>query len=140
MAAQVSNLARKLLPRALVNLGGRDCARGPGCIDWGLLSQPLRGSDGSCAHGGVNGFVVLFDGIPMAKVHKLNKDDPLAGLPRWGRTLAERYYTKTVSTFVLYGAVRDLQPLALDDGSEGFGTLKSFLADELFGGREHVIF
>ena len=36
---------------------------------------------------------------------------PLADLPRWAQTLAQRYYTKTVSTFLLYGAVRDLQPV-----------------------------
>ena len=76
----------------------------------------------------------------MAKARRLNKGDPLAGLPRWARKLAERYYTKTVSTFLLYGAVRDLQPITLEDGTMGFGTLKTFLSDELFGGREHVIF
>src|SRR5229473_1784339 len=76
----------------------------------------------------------------MAKVRKLYRDDPLAALPAWARKLAERYYTKTVSTFLLYGAVRDLQPISLDDGTAGFGTLKTFLSDELFGGRDHVIF
>jgi ATP-dependent 26S proteasome regulatory subunit len=54
--------------------------------------------------------------------------------------LAERYYTKTVSTFLVYGAVRDLQPLTMEDGTRGFGTLRSFFADELFGGRDHVVF
>lgn len=76
----------------------------------------------------------------MAKVRKLYPDDPLAALPAWARKLAERYYTKTVSTFLLYGAVRDLQPISLEDGTAGFGTLKTFLSDELFGGRDHVIF
>jgi SpoVK/Ycf46/Vps4 family AAA+-type ATPase len=76
----------------------------------------------------------------MAKVQKMTKDDPLTGLPPWGRKLAERYYTKSVSTFVLYGAVRDLQPLTSENGTAAFGTLKSFLADELFGGRDHVVF
>jgi SpoVK/Ycf46/Vps4 family AAA+-type ATPase len=76
----------------------------------------------------------------MAKVRKLYRDDPLAALPAWARKLAERYYTKTVSTFLLYGAVRDLQPISLEDGTTGFGTLKTFLSDELFGGRDHVIF
>src|SRR6266849_8501550 len=76
----------------------------------------------------------------MAKVRKLYRDDPLAALPAWARKLAERYYTKTVSTFLLYGAVRDLQTISLEDGTAGFGTLKTFLSDELFGGRDHVIF
>jgi SpoVK/Ycf46/Vps4 family AAA+-type ATPase len=68
------------------------------------------------------------------------KDDPLAGLPAFARTLAQRYYTKTVSTFLLHGAVRDLQPLTQDDGTRGFGPLRAFLAEELFGGRDHVLF
>lgn len=74
------------------------------------------------------------------KVRKSSKADPLSDLPRWAQKLAQKYYTKTVSTFLLYGAVRDLQPLTLEDGGRGFGTLKTFLAEELFGGRDHVIF
>lgn len=76
----------------------------------------------------------------MAKVRRLSKADPLADLPGWARKLAERYYTKTVSTFLVYGSVSDLQPLTLEDGTHGFGTLRSFFADELFGGRDHVVF
>ncbi|HME89814.1 MAG TPA: AAA family ATPase, partial [Myxococcaceae bacterium] len=76
----------------------------------------------------------------MPRVRRLNKGDPLAGLPAWARKLAEQYYTKTVSTFLLYGAVRDLQPNTLEDGTGSFATLKTFLSDELFGGRDHVIF
>src|SRR5712692_1596081 len=76
----------------------------------------------------------------MAKVRRLSKADPLAELPGWARKLAERYYTKTVSTFLVYGAVTDLLPLTMEDGTRGFGTLRSFLADELFGGRDHVVF
>jgi SpoVK/Ycf46/Vps4 family AAA+-type ATPase len=75
----------------------------------------------------------------MAKARAV-ETDPLADLPRWAQTLAQRYYTKTVSTFLLYGAVRDLQPLTLEGGGRGYGTLKSFLSDELFGGRDHVVF
>ena len=40
--------------------------------------------------------------------------DPLADLPPWAQKLAQAYYTKTVSTFLLHGAVRDLQPLGPD--------------------------
>ena len=66
--------------------------------------------------------------------------DPLAGLPPWAQKLAQRYYTRTVSTFVLYGAVRDLQPVTKEDGGVDFANLKQFLSDDLFGGRDHVIF
>lgn len=67
-------------------------------------------------------------------------NDPLAGLPPWAQKLAQRYYTRTVSTFVLYGAVRDLQPITREDGGVEFSNLKQFLSDELFGGRDHVVF
>jgi len=76
----------------------------------------------------------------MARARKGNKADPLAGLPGWAQKLAQRYYTRTVSTFIVYGAVRDLQPVTAEDGSRTFGTLRSFLSDELFGGRDHVVF
>jgi AAA+ superfamily predicted ATPase len=62
--------------------------------------------------------------------------DPLASFPPWARTLAERYYTKTISTFILHGAVRDLQPAE----GRGFVPLRGFLADELFGTRDLVVF
>ncbi len=69
------------------------------------------------------------------------KSDPLSTLPPWAQKLAQRYFTRTVSTFVLYGAVRDLQPLTrTDGGGVQFDNLKKFLSDELFGARDHVIF
>ena len=76
----------------------------------------------------------------MTTKARKNKSDPLSDLPRWAQKLAQKYYTKTVNTFLLYGAVRDLQPLTQEDGSRGFGTLRTFLAEELFGGRDHVLF
>ncbi len=66
--------------------------------------------------------------------------DPLASFPPWARQLAERYFTKTISTFIVHGAVRDLQPA--DDGKGGlrFVNLRSFLSEELFGARDLVLF
>lgn len=75
----------------------------------------------------------------MAK-NRRTKDDPLADLPEWARKLAQKYKTRTVSTFIVYGAVRDLQPVTQEDGSRGFGVLKTFLSEELFPGRDHVLF
>ena len=84
--------------------------------------------------------------------------DPLAAFPPWARMLAERYYTKTISTFILHGAVRDLQPAEADGsaggrtepegrsiGGDGKGgkkyvSLRAFLSDELFGSRDLVLF
>src|SRR3954470_18430283 len=66
---------------------------------------------------------------------KNRKTDPLAGLPPWARTLAERYYTRSISTFLLHGAVGDLQP-----AGDRFVPLRTFLTEELFGARDAVIF
>ena len=76
----------------------------------------------------------------MARTRKSESADPLDSLPAWARKLAKAYYTKTVSTFLLHGSVRDLQPLQDAQGARTFGPLKTFLADELFGGRNHVLF
>jgi|CXWL01.1.fsa_nt_gi AAA+ superfamily predicted ATPase len=70
---------------------------------------------------------------------KRNKSNPLSGMPLWAQKLAQKYYTRTVSTFLLYGAVRDLQPLSHQGDTPAFGPLKKFLAEELFGGRDHVL-
>src|SRR5436190_12153209 len=76
----------------------------------------------------------------MPRKSRSLSQDPLTSFPPWARTLAERYYTKTISTFILHGDVRDLQPA--DDGKGGrrFVSLRSFLADELFGTRDLVVF
>ena len=76
----------------------------------------------------------------MPKPRTVNKVDPLATLPAWAKKLAERYYTKTVSTFLVYGAVRDLQPAVGADGKPAYVDLRSFFADELFGSRDLVLF
>ncbi len=71
---------------------------------------------------------------------KTKTENPLSGLPPWAQKLAQKYYTRTVSTFLLFGAVRDLQPISRGDGGKDFQNLKKFLSDELFGGRDHVLF
>src|SRR3984893_14663563 len=73
--------------------------------------------------------------MPRKSRSQSSSTEPLSSFPGWARALAERYYTKTTSMFLLHGAVRDLQPA--DDGKGGrrFVPLRSFLADELVGTR-----
>ncbi len=59
---------------------------------------------------------------------------PLDSLPAWARELSERYYSRTLSMFVLHGNVRDLAPLGA-----GFVPLNRFLREGLFGKRDLVI-
>lgn len=68
------------------------------------------------------------------------REEALADLPAWARLLAERYYTKTISTFVCHGSVRDLQPGWDAEGERRFVPLKQFLSEELFEARDYVLF
>jgi AAA+ superfamily predicted ATPase len=62
----------------------------------------------------------------------------LEALPGWARQLSEKYYSRTLSMFVLYGNVRDLAPLKRADGFE-FLPMRRFLSEALFGKRDLII-
>ncbi len=64
----------------------------------------------------------------------------IAHYPEWAKTLARRYFTKTINQFVLHGNVRDLVPADNADGEPDFVPLREFLARDLFAGRDVVIF
>ena len=66
--------------------------------------------------------------------------DPLAHYPRWARELARRYFTKTLNQFILHGNVRDLVPTVDDRGERAYVPLREFLAEDLFAGRDVVVF
>ena len=40
----------------------------------------------------------------------------IAHYPEWAKTLARRYFTKTINQFVLHGNVRDLVPTEDENG------------------------
>lgn len=60
--------------------------------------------------------------------------------PAWAKGLARKYFTKTLNQFVLHGNVRDLVPTEGDDGRRDYLPLRRFLADDLFAGRDIVLF
>ena len=66
--------------------------------------------------------------------------DPLAHYPAWARELARRYFTKTLNQFILHGNVRDLVPAVDERGERQFVPLREFLAEDLFAGRDVVVF
>ena len=66
--------------------------------------------------------------------------DPLAHYPAWARELARRYFTKTLNQFVLHGNVRDLVPTVDERGATAYVPLRAFLAEDLFAGRDVVVF
>src|SRR6266496_2124042 len=63
--------------------------------------------------------------------------DP-AAMPEWAQSLSEKYYSRTLSVFVLHGNVRDLSPLEIE-GSTAYVPLNTFLEKALFGRRDLVL-
>lgn len=59
-------------------------------------------------------------------------------LPAWAQLLSERYYSRTLSVFVLHGNVRDLVPLTRE-GTTVFLPLAGFLNAALFGRRDLIL-
>ncbi len=59
-------------------------------------------------------------------------------MPKWAGELARRYLTRTISTFILHGNVRDLQPID-QNGNARFVPLRRFLTDELFAERDLIV-
>src|SRR5260370_31048138 len=65
-------------------------------------------------------------------------NQPLEALPDWARELSDKYYSRTLSMFVLHGNVRDLVPLRRGLATE-FVSLHEFLREALFGRRDIVL-
>ncbi|MCX6636061.1 MAG: ATP-binding protein, partial [Acidobacteria bacterium] len=64
--------------------------------------------------------------------------NPLESFPAWARELSEKYYSRTISMFVLHGNVRDLVAWKRP-ASVQFPPLQQFLKEALFGQRDLVI-
>lgn len=60
--------------------------------------------------------------------------------PEWAKDLARKYFTKTLNLFILHGNVRDLVPTVDDEGDRVYAPLRDFLARDLFGSRDIVVF
>jgi AAA+ superfamily predicted ATPase len=59
-------------------------------------------------------------------------------MPEWAQSLSEKYYSRTLSVFVLYGNVHDVVPLDRGGAIE-YVPLLSFLNQGLFGRRDLVM-
>ena len=59
-------------------------------------------------------------------------------MPEWAQSLAEKYHSRTLSVFVLYGNVRDLVPFDRGGAAE-YVPLLAFLNQGLFGRRDLVL-
>jgi AAA+ superfamily predicted ATPase len=63
----------------------------------------------------------------------------IAHYPKWARDFARRYFTKTVTQFIVHGNVRDLVPIREND-EDNFVALREFLGDDLFAARDVVVY
>jgi AAA+ superfamily predicted ATPase len=63
-----------------------------------------------------------------------------AHYPGWAKEFARKYFTKTLTQFILYGNVRDLVPNVDDTGKTAYLPLRNFLRDELFAARDIVLY
>ena len=59
--------------------------------------------------------------------------------PVWVQELARKYFTKTVSQFILYGNVNDYVPQKNKDGSFLYYNLREYLQEVLFKRRDIII-
>jgi len=67
-------------------------------------------------------------------------EDRAADYPVWAREFARKYFTKTLTQFILYGNVRDFIPSLDASGNRDYASLRDFLADDLFSARDIVVF
>lgn len=59
--------------------------------------------------------------------------------PSWAREFARKYFSKTINQFVLHGNVRDYVQY-MPSGKPEYLRMRNFLSDELFGGRDIVLY
>jgi SpoVK/Ycf46/Vps4 family AAA+-type ATPase len=62
-----------------------------------------------------------------------------AWFPGWARELADLYFSRTTSVFVIHGNVHDLVRSQSEDGAETYCSLDEFLASQLFGSWDVVL-
>ena len=60
--------------------------------------------------------------------------------PDWAKELARKYFTKTLTQFILHGNVRNLVKTLNDQNEPDYVSLKEFLVQDLFAGRDIVVF
>ncbi|MEX1055059.1 MAG: AAA family ATPase [Rhodothermales bacterium] len=78
------------------------------------------------------------DAVPAVPESVLEKYT--AHYPAWARELARKYFTKTLTQFIVYGNVRDLVPTKDVDGRRTYLPLRDFLTGDLFSARDIVVF
>ena len=76
----------------------------------------------------------------VAAVNRAAIEEFTAHYPEWAKDFARKYFTKTITEFILFGNVRDYVPSLNDDGQPDYVPLRTFLIDDLFAARDIVLF
>jgi len=63
-----------------------------------------------------------------------------AHFPEWAREMARKYFTKTLTQFIISGNVRDLVPTFDTSGHRIYMSLREFLVDDMFAARDIILF
>jgi SpoVK/Ycf46/Vps4 family AAA+-type ATPase len=63
-----------------------------------------------------------------------------AHYPAWAKEFARKYFTKTLTQFILHGNVRDLVPTKDENDKVQYVPLRDFLSGDLFAARDIVVF
>lgn len=67
-------------------------------------------------------------------------DEYIAHYPEWAKEFARKYFTKTITEFILFGNVRDFVPSVDSNDERTYVSLRDFLIDDLFAARDIVLF
>lgn len=67
-------------------------------------------------------------------------EEHISYYPEWAKELARKYFTKTLTQFVLYGNVRNLVKTIDENGNTNYVLLREFLVQDLFAGRDIILF
>ena len=78
---------------------------------------------------------------PIQETRPSKRDELPAWYPSWAKSIADLYFSRTTSVFVLHGNTYDLIPLADVDapGRAEFGAIPEFLSEQLFGRWDLVL-
>ncbi len=67
-------------------------------------------------------------------------DEYTTHYPGWAKEFARKYFTKTITEFILYGNVRDFVPSIDENGDADYIPLRDFLVEDLFAARDIILF
>ena len=61
-------------------------------------------------------------------------------LPSWAQILANKYQSKTVNMYLIYGNIRDFLPHSIKEGEFRFTTVQEYIPEVLFGNKDIIAY